>query len=323
MAKKGTKIALTYFITIIVSILLIGGVAIFLFSRATHQGPSVADIEVTSSTESPDDEYVPSMLDNQTTLFILDAEDRMSGSVFVLTRMLPSQAKVIIVPLQSDTVVTLNGEEKTLYDHYLTGGVSYARRAVETLCDVSVDKYMKFDKFTFENFAAHFATINYNVPYNLIYENEATGETTVLREGGQAMDPTSMRKIFTFPEFSNGETSRNSVVGTIVTEFLNASKDTRFATGMDPIVETVLQSGVDTDITIYDYEFKKDAMQYTIENCGQLAELVMPTGEYDENGAYRLDPNFIKALKSWFAVDMYSFEASESTDATSEYEELE
>lgn len=318
MAKKGTKIALTYFITIIVSILLIGGVAVFLFSRATHKGPSVADIEVTSSTENVSEEYAPSMLDNQTTLFILDAEDRISGSAFVLTRLLPSQTKLLIVPLQSDTMITLNGEEKTLYDHYLTGGVSYARRAVESLCDVSVDKYMKFDKFSFENFVAHFTIVNYTVPYDLIYENEKTGETTVLREGGQAMDPTSMRKLFTYPEFSNGETARNTVIGTIVTEFINSSKDTRFESGIDPIVETVLQSGVDTDITVYDYEFKKEAMQYTIENSNKLAELVMPTGNYDENGAYRLDADFIKSLRSLFAVDIYSYESSETTEAPEE-----
>ena len=64
MAKKGTKIALTYFITIIVTLFIIGGIGLLLLNEIMSpekedNGPSV-ELEQLVELE----EYVPSVQNN-------------------------------------------------------------------------------------------------------------------------------------------------------------------------------------------------------------------------------------------------------------------
>ena len=304
MAKKGTKIALTYFITIFISILIIAAAGMIFMKKMLAPSQSAADIEVTSSS---DEGYEPTMLDNQTTLFILDAGgDKLSSTVFVLTRLLPSEKSLLIVPLQSDTYANVNGTENTLFGFYEDGGCASLKRAIETDLDTAIDRYMKFDYTNFEKFAAQFAAVNYDIPYALIYEDPATGETTVIRQGGQIMDPTTMLKVFTFPEFKPGETARNAAVGSIVTDFINASVSTRLRTGADAIAQSAIENNTETDISIYDYEFKKEAIQYILDNTDRPAELIIPSGNYDETGKYVLEDAFVTSLKSRFNSGMYT-----------------
>lgn len=303
MAKKSTKIALTYVITIVVTVAVIFIVGLIMI-KSTNRSSGVNDIQVTSSTEP--EVYAPSVLDNQTTLFVLDAEDRMTASAFVLTRLLPSEKRLVIVPLQSDMYASVNGTEGTLYEFYRSDGIQGAKRAVESVCGLTVEKYMIFDKSSFETMAAHFEAVNYVFSDTLIYENENTGEVTVIRSGNCSLDPTTMRKAFTYPNFNNGETERAAVIGSIVTDFVNASGE-RLRTSMDQIFNGIMNSGAETDITVYDYDFKKEAMQYMVDNSSECAELVLPSGIYDDSGRYVLEDAFVDSLKSWFSLDLYSF----------------
>lgn len=301
VAKKSTKIALTYIITIVVTVVVILTVGLIMIKTMNRSG-SVSDIEVTSSTEP--EVYTPGVLDNQTTLFVLDSEDRLTASAFVLTRLLPSEKKLVIVPLQSDMYATVNGVEGTIYDFYCSDGIQGAKRAVENACGLTVEKYMIFGKSSFETMAAHFETVNHVFSDTLIYENEKTGEVTVIREGNCTLDPTTMRKAFTYPNYKNGETERAAVVGEVVTDLINASGD-RLRTSMDQIFNGILNSGAETDITVYDYDFKKDALQYMTDNSSECAELVLPSGVYDTEGRYVLDTPFVNSLRSWFSLDIY------------------
>lgn len=312
MAKKSTKIALTYVITIVVTVVVILVVGLITI-KTMNRSSGVNDIEVTSSTEP--EVYAPSVLDNQTTLFVLDAEDRMTATAFVLTRLLPAEKRLVIVPLQSDMYASVNGTEATLYDFYRNDGIQGAKRAVESVCGLTVEKYMIFGKSSFETMAAHFETVNYVFSDTLIYENETTGEVTVIRSGNCSLDPTTMRKAFTYPNYKNGETGRAALIGTVVTDFINASGK-RLRTSMDQIFNGVMNSGAETDITVYDYDFKKEAMQYMADNSSECAELVLPSGVYDEGGRYVLDKAFIDSLRSWFSLDLYSFEDAPSESSS-------
>lgn len=303
MANKRMKIMLTYVITIVVTVIVILAAGLIMLKTMSSR-ESVMDLEVTSAEP---EEYAPSVLDNQTTLFIFDTEDRLNATVFLLTRMLPSERKIIIVPLQSDMYASAGGAEGTLYDIYRSQGVQGAKRAVESVCGLAVEKYMLFDKDGFEKMAAHFETVSYIFPYSLIYENEATGEVTVIREGNEALDAASLRKAFTYPNYKNGEKERSALIGSVTSDIINYS-NARFRTNLDQIVSGVLGCCTETDITEYDYDFKKEAMMYMTERENGCAETVLPSGQYDEYGRYVLDPDFVSSLKTWFSLDIYSTE---------------
>lgn len=319
MAKKSTKIAITYVVTIVVTVLIIFIVGFVMMKSMNRSSEELENVEVTSST-SPE-EYVPSVLDNQTTLFILDAEDRIDGTVFILTRLLPSERRFVVVPLQSDMYVNTSGTESTLYEYYKNNDVAGAKQAIQNIFGITIDKYIKFDKTTFEKAAARFENVNHVFSYSLIGENELTGETTVIRSGNQTLSPSDLTKAFTYWDYKDGETERMAEVGAIFTDFINNSH-TRYQTGLDQIVSGILGLNPDTDITEYDYEFKKDAIHYMVDDTvSGCAELVLPSGTYDSASRYVIDSDFVSALKKWFSLDMEDLEADiAQTEISSEDE---
>lgn len=320
MAKKSTKIAITYVVTILVTVLIIFIVGFFMMKSMNSTSSELENVEVTSSTEAQD--YAPSVLDNQTTLFILDAEERLDGTVFILTRLLPTERRFVVVPLQSDMYVNVNGTETTLYEYFKDNDVMGVKRAIENIFGVTVDKYIKFDKTTFEKAAAHFENVNHVFSYSLIGENELTGETTVIRSGNQTLAPSDLTKAFTYWDYKDGESERMSEIGAIFTDLINNSH-TRFQTGMDQIVSGILGLNPDTDITEYDYDFKKDALHYMVdETAGGCAELVLPSGTYDSASRYVIDSEFVDALKKWFSLDMEDLDSGVSETTASEEETL-
>ena len=306
LAKRSTKIALTYFVTIICALLIIGGGSYLLLNHYLNPAEDdISAVEVTTAVQGENDGYVPSALDNQTTLFILDAEDRSTATCFVLVRLLPEKCSAVVVALQSDTAASLNGISGTLYDIYRSSGASAAAHATEGILDVNVDKYVMFRKDSFEKFAALMGSITYDIPYNLIWENTETGENTIIRQGIKELDAVTMRKVLTYPNYKSGESSRISIVGTVATDLINSAQHTRVPNGMDQIFEMFAESGVETDISDFDYRNKKEAIIYIAENSEKCAELLLPTGNYSEDGKFIPDAEFISTVKAEFGSDMY------------------
>lgn len=305
MSKKSAKIAVTYFATIIISLLVIGGSGYFVITSYLNSDKdrSIKPADIVETT-APTGEFVPSASDSQTVLFILETEkQRMDAVCFVLARLVPEENKVVIVPLQSDICAELDGSSNTLYEFYRLGGTSDAVRAVEKAVGVRADKYMKFKNESFAVFANFMGNVMYTVPYNLVYNNESTGESTVMRSGEQMLDSESLRKIMTYPDFKGGEEYRATVVGTLAVDLVNSGAKGILHDGMDTVFTDIINSDVETDITRYDYEDKKPALDHVLDNNDSPAQLVLPSGVYNENGQYVLDDSFIQALQVWFVME--------------------
>ncbi|MDE5577533.1 MAG: hypothetical protein K2J11_09120, partial [Oscillospiraceae bacterium] len=112
MAKKGTKIALTYFITIMLTLIIIGGICFMLFRQLT--APKEPDAKAPDIAELTADQYVPDASNNKTTLFIFDSEKRMSGCSFMLVRLIADEQRMAIMPLPADTCAHVGGTEDRL-----------------------------------------------------------------------------------------------------------------------------------------------------------------------------------------------------------------
>ena len=98
MAKKGTKIAVTYIVTILATFVIIGGIFWILMQNLLFPEVKEQDrpeIEPLTDTE----EYVPSPDDSKTALFIFDSAKRLSGSCFMVVRMAVEDRRLVIMPI--------------------------------------------------------------------------------------------------------------------------------------------------------------------------------------------------------------------------------
>lgn len=307
MAKKSAKIAATYFITIILSLVLVGTVGYFALNAYlngdTGSGIKPAGDDVQDPYAALSDEYVPSYSHSQTLLFIYEPEKRQTATCFVLARFVPMDSKVVIVPLQTDICVEVDGKVNTLYEFYRLGGTADAVKAVEKALGVSVEKYMKFSKDSFTQFSNLMGNFTYNIPYNLIYENESTGESTVIKSGEQILDAATLRKVLTFPDYNGGEEYRAKMVGAMAVELINSGSKGMLQDSLDVVFTDIINSDIETDITRYDYDANKAAIEYVLDNNTSPAQIVIPSGVYNENNCYVLDESFIQALPSWLAME--------------------
>ncbi len=307
MSKKSAKLALTYFLTILFALVLIGGAGYFLLKYYFTGGEKESGIKPAAPAEQTTvidmKNFVPDDSHCQTILFIYEPEKRMTAVCFVLARFVPTENKAVVVPLQSDICTTLDGQANTLYEFYRLNGTSGAKRAVEEATGVGIDRYMKFTKESFTIFSDLMGNINFDVPYNLVYDNEETGESTIVKSGEQILDSTLLRKVLTYPNYKGGEEYRAKVVGTIAVSLVNSGSKTILRDSFDTVFTDIINSDVETDITRYDYDEKKPAVDYVLANTDSPAQLVIPSGIYNENNCYVLDDNFIQALPRWFCLE--------------------
>lgn len=305
MSKRSAKIAATYFLTIIISLVLIGGGGYLVINKYLNKTPDKSGIDdiVIDDGAAQDAEYAPVFGDGRTVLFIYEAEKSQTSTSFLLARFAPADNKAVLVPLQTDIACELDGTANTLYEFYRLGGTSSAKRAVEKFTGLTVDRYLKFTKDSFNTFADFMGNVEYNIPDNLIFQNPSTGESTVIKSGNQILDSNTLRKVMCYPDYSGGEEYRAKVVGNLAAELLNSGSRGILRDSLDSVFTDIINSDIETDITRYDYDEDKPAIEYVLSNTSEPAQLVIPSGSYNENGCYQLDDTFVDALPRWFAME--------------------
>lgn len=305
MSKRSAKIAATYFLTIITSLVLIGGGGYLVINKYLNKTPdkNVMDDIVIDDGANSSAEYAPVFGDGRTLLFIYEAEKSQTSTSFLLARFAPADNKAVLVPLQTDIACELDGTANTLYEFYRLGGTSSAKRAVEKFTGLTVDRYLKFTKDSFNTFSDFMGNVEYNIPDNLIFQNPSTGESTVIKSGNQILDSNTLRKVMCYPSYSGGEEYRAKVVGNLAAELLNSGSRGILRDSLDSVFTDIINSDIETDITRYDYDEDKPAIEYVLANTSEPAQLVIPSGTYNENGCYQLDDTFVDALPRWFAME--------------------
>ena len=301
MASKGTKIALTYVITILLTLVIIGGIGYWVLEQImapeVEEQPAVQLEQMMTA-----DDYVPVFEDNKTTLIIFDSEKRMSGCSFMMARMIAQERYITVMPIPSDTYAKVGSTEDSIYEFYRLGGIPDAVKAAEAATGVKVDYYLKFNNDSFGAFVDIFGGVDFHIPYNLEYSNPDTGEETIYREGDTFIDSRDMRKIITYPLYKSGEEYRAKMAGVAVSDLLNRNIAAGFSNYVDDYFSTVINSSVETNFTAYDYEEQSDVIKYVVESDANVCQLLTVTGSYNENSLFVLDEGFVKSLQERFKM---------------------
>lgn len=302
MSKRTSKVALTYILTIIFTLVAAALVCGYAFSSLLSDGgndDSVSDDEIVQlEPMTVLGSYEPTAKDSKTLLLILDAEKRESGSCFLIARFLPTEKKVVLLPLPSNTLVADGEENSTLYNVYRNNGTKKTVSAVEACLNISVDKYIKFNRSSFSVIADIFGSIDYIIPYNLVYDNPDTGEATVIKSGSRMLDSTDIRKVLTYPNYTQGEEYRTQCLGIIANELITkgTTNAASFADNLDDYFVTIINSDIDTDITAYDYDDIDNALKYVIRNSTAISSFIFSSGSTNEDGQYVIDEKFLATL---------------------------
>ncbi len=301
LSKKTAKLAGTYIVTIVLTLVIVGGVCLYMMETMLNGDSGKKETDRTPEIEQlvKPGEYAPTAADNRTLLIMLETEKRESASAFLIVRFLPADEQLVLMPIPSNTLAEVNGSIDTVYNYFRNGGSASAKEALKVCTGVEFDKFIRLTKDSFGTMVDIFGGVDFDVPYNLIYSNTSTGEETVIREGRNYLDSDLLRKVLTYPNYKSGEEYRAKCLAVTATDMLNSNIGEIFAGHLDDYFNLVMNSDIETDITAYDYEEISEAMKYMCKNSYNPASFVLSTGVTDENGGYTLDDSFVKSIPTW------------------------
>jgi anionic cell wall polymer biosynthesis LytR-Cps2A-Psr (LCP) family protein len=291
--SKGLKIGLTYIITLIAAFAIFGFIGwLFIDMMKSGDGGNIPTEPIAEA------QYSPTAADKRTIIAVADLGDRKSDVLFAVIRFLPEDTNAVFITLPPDTLCG----SQTLYDLYRSGSGTGARDGAEAALGIEIDKYIVMNETSFDTFSDLFSGSTYNIPYNMIYTDD-DGSQIVITQGEKYLDTATVKQLITCPGYKNTEEERATTATSILTTMMSKQLTASFTEFMDNTFNTIINSGVTTDISAFDYEDISEALRYTVSRTDRFFRPAFATGTYNENGEYVLDPAFITALNTIFKID--------------------
>jgi anionic cell wall polymer biosynthesis LytR-Cps2A-Psr (LCP) family protein len=293
MAKKGVKLGATYIIALIATFLIFGLIGAVYVNMLMEDGSGGEEQTAVVSSE-----YSPTSADSKTILAIVNFGEGQSDTCFMLIRFLPSSSEAVFLPVPANMYCTgIDGAETNLVRVYRDGSASAAKAALTETFGIPVDKYIIFNSESFEMFCGLFGSTDYNIPFNI--ENP---DGTVILAGDNYLDAFTMRSLMTYTGYKGGEEERARRFSEIVTAMLNKELTAGFTPLMDATFTEIVNSGVETDISRFDYDDSKQAIDYTLGHTDRFCRQIFSSGSLTESGNFIIDPASVEAVVTWFEI---------------------
>lgn len=238
--------------------------------------------EATSSAEWVPS-YYPNAEDNLSILAIGKENEENNGLFFTLLRFDAKNKRLTLVGLPPDTEVNFGIETATLNRHYQQGGGRGAVRAVRQALRVSVDRYAVFEEDDLMILADQLGGVEFELSQGL--END----TVNLQAGRQMLDGSRFRDAVLFDSDYQLDLELLQALIEQRVEKLSPENAKQFA--------DKLLGLLDTNVTSYDYERRKEALSAWAKAPDNL-QIFTLEGRYDPKGElFELAPASVERLQ--------------------------
>lgn len=234
-------------------------------------------------------EYAPIYEHEQNILIICCDWRGGSAELFALLKINPVKQKFNLAVLPLTTVSTVNIRTDTLLGHYDYGGSLMAVEAAQNACDIKINRYIRFSRDNLSQIIDSLGGVEFNV-------KEGTDE---ISNGLQTLDT---RRIFGLISSPTQPQKQSAIASDIFKKFINENLKSHLQNNLDSFFKTLTEKS-DTTITAFDFEYRKQALQYILKEDAPC-EAVIITGEWDEEEKYfTLSDESITDLKASFWLE--------------------
>lgn len=293
--KNHASVALVYFITLTVVLLVIGGISLFVMEKYV--------ITEDSSSTSSEKDLTPKKRDNATRLYMM-VDDKNNLETVLVERFLPRSAKIVLLPLSEKTVAAESNQ--TLAQAYASGGSSAITENVESLLDVKIDNFIVLNHTNFENVIDNLATINYTVPETVYYIDDDSDDVLNYEQGEElTLFGSEMRLFLTYPNYDDGPGHNQKVCGELLSRVINQGLSTSLTVqNLGSTFSTLVKGSDDKNFSLND--FNDNAMNninYIIDNSNEPAQYITATGAWNADSTqFTVDEGFKTQLKDIFEL---------------------
>ncbi|SDA22907.1 transcriptional attenuator, LytR family [Ruminococcus sp. YE71] len=291
-AKTGTKkrrrrsqapVALIYFTTLLIFLGVFGLFAKMIVNKLSTKHGADANIS---------DTYI----DSYNTLYArVNAKDALAD-LFVL-RICPEQARVIVVPISSYTVSTVD-EGKNFREVYAEGGIRQLQTAVDNTFGISTNYYATVTNSSFEDICDIVGGITY-APEEELYYLDKNGDNDISLRPNKAvaLSGKQIRLILQSPVFSSGKQGNMEFLGVALTELINNAFDQVEMTSasLDNIYSKIGSNSA-TNLSENEYKEHRAYIKAMLEKQIRPAETLTPSGTWSDEKHFTPSNEFKQQL---------------------------
>ncbi|MGN0575096.1 MAG: LCP family protein [Ruminococcus sp.] len=302
--KKKGRIAIPFLLTMFISLIIIGGAALFIYNYLGIGKEKELEEPIARNTNTAEYE------DSHTILLILNLPEEKCPYSFVMMRSVPSEKKLLFVGIPSNTIAVVDGQQARLDESFARGGAASAVSFSEQVLGVDIDKYMIFGSDALLKACDIIGGVTYSVKEEIVGFDKTTAE--------QYLNGSQIQTYLTYPMFEGGEEQRAYTASSLLAAMINQSDLQRLADGLDRSFNTIINL-VESDITAVDYKNNKNAVKYMLERGSTIARFRIVTGK-TAAGDFIPDNSFREdMIKEYFTdPDSISDETSKSSGNVSE-----
>lgn len=249
--KRTGSIAIPFLVTIFIGLLIVGGIAYFIYGKVkiTGKSPSNPKPRSVDISVSPEDSH--------TTLFIYDdPESGKALTTFVLMRSVPCKKELLLIGIPSNSIIYSEKEkgQVVLREAYERGGAPAAVDFVKQVMQFDFDKYMVLDKNAFSKMCATFGGVEYPVDIDF---GHFTGDGSI-----QKLEADDVIKYLTYTRFSGGEVDRAFKSASLMSEMINGADGSRISENLDRYFAEISSASPMTNISATSYDKYNGAIKY-------------------------------------------------------------
>ena len=284
--KKRGHVAIPFLLTLVLGIVVLGGIAMYLFGRL--------GINQERTVEWNSTVVKPTAADNMTILFVLHEEEDPKPLTFMVARLLPAQKHILFISFPENMLAVVDGRQDTLSGFFNSGGIVDVEKAIESEAGIHIDRYSILGSDGFQKICDIYGGVYYRVPSGIKgFEDTLSPQFLGARQ---------IEKLMTYPFFGKGESERCATAADMMVEMINVtdSDKERLLASMDSNFKTLINM-METDITAKDYNDHKSALRYMFNYGKNVGIFRLVTGAPGQDAdVYLLSGDFYRSVQEFF-----------------------
>lgn len=283
--KKIGTIAIPFLITILISALVVGGIARYFYQKMTAINLELEELPAATASITEDD--------INTILFVLEPDDALRNTAMALLHFDPVRKFAYCIGVPINMKVTENDKQMTAEQCFENYGGSALAAALSKELDQEIPRYISMHSVGFQTLAGFFGNATVQISIS-DYGLEP-------KDVSQNIDNQQLETLLTSNKFYN-ESERNTVIGIAMASLINNGNPKRLVDNLESYFDQIVNcQDISTDITTSDFTSHTYAIKFLFQNAISPARYFGLVGTENEQGMFVLQDGFTDAMKMAFS----------------------
>ncbi len=266
--RSQLPVALVYFGSALLFLLIFGLMAVFLVNRVNELN-------------QPAQAEKPAPPDAAINMLYLRENGGKNLADMAIVRISPEKQTVVAIPLTASTKTDDGQDFKAAYRE----GIDQLKDSIKDTLGISVSNYVVIPDSGFDKVVDILGGVVYTPAEELYYLTDNDDDDVLFKKAQTVtLYGKQIRELYQYPVFSNGNEGNLEFMGTILTTLVsNTFKQTNITTINIDTMYDYITKDADTDLTKGVYKDQKKLIVEMLKKGNIMCKFLIPSGNWDNN----------------------------------------